>query len=439
MWSFEQIRAVTDGSWVVEPGEDSPAPMGASIDSRSVSKGQIFFAFVGEQVDGHRYLGDAQERGAGLLVVTDASRVPDGLHTPTLCVDEPVEALTKLAEHWRSMIAARVIAVTGSNGKTTTCRMLDAVLSGFGSGTVSQKSFNNQLGVPITVLNAKADDAYLVCEIGTSSPGEVLARTTLCAPDVSVIVSIGQAHLQELGSTAGVIAEKSCIARGAGAVVIPDGIIGLEDAVRSHNPGRVIVVGAEERAAVSLLGDHNQRNAALVARVCSEMGMGDDQISDGLSRVHPPPMRLERVVVQTEHEPIVVINDAYNANPDSMLGSIEVLCGFDSTGRRVAVLGDMLELGDQSLHAHQAVLGWACDHERVDLVITLGEHFAGAAGGEGGSQSIAGSDNASIEQAARLIEPGDVVLLKGSRSMRIERVLGALRDRFGCGASEGKG
>jgi UDP-N-acetylmuramoyl-tripeptide--D-alanyl-D-alanine ligase len=343
VWGFEDIHGAAGGHWIVEPGSGDRVPMGASIDSREVKCGQVFIAFDGEHVDGHAYIDDAIGRGAAMILVTDPEAVSDSVSLPVLCVDDPVVAMTGLASLWRARIKARVVAVTGSNGKTTTCRMIDAVLSKMGRGSVSQKSFNNQLGVPITVLNAKDDDEYLICELGTSSPGEIAARTALCRPDVAVIVSIGRAHLEELGSRDGVIAEKSQVARGAGIVILPAGIDGLENAVRAQGPGEVLMIDA--RVEIGMLGEHNKSNAALAAAVGCVFGMEQEAIVDGLSRATPPAMRLERVVVQTTGDPVVVINDAYNANPDSMRASLSVLGDISTGGRRVAVLGDMLELG----------------------------------------------------------------------------------------------
>lgn len=431
VWSFDEIRAAMDARWAVEPETDGSVPMGACIDTRAIEPGQVFFAFAGEQVDGHDYIEGAIAGGAGLIVATDPGRVPTESMVPIALVGDATEALTRLAALWRLRINARVVAVTGSNGKTTTCRLIDAVLAETGPGSVSVKSFNNQLGVPITVLNAGPEDMYLVCELGTSSPGEIAARTALCKPDIAVIVSIGRAHLEELGSRDGVLKEKSSIARGVGTVVLPSGVDGLEDAVRAHNPGRVVAVEPSEALVSPLPGEHNRSNAAIACAVGRAMGMDDQAIIRGLSNAVGVPMRFERAMVQTGGGPIVVINDAYNANPDSMRASLSVFAELHATGRRVVVLGDMGELGASADAEHAALVAEVDTMGWIDLCVYFGEAFGRCAASGRGTEVVVGSDDAAIERIVSMIRAGDCVLLKGSRSMRVERVLKALRSRFG--------
>lgn len=431
VWSFDEILDAIGGSWIVAPASDAAIPMGACIDSRAIEQGQIFFAFAGEQVDGHAYIKDAIAKGASMIVATAPAKIPSDSNIPIALVDDAIDAITRLAALWRSRIAARVVAVTGSNGKTTTCRLIDAVLSELGAGSVSQKSFNNQLGVPITVLGAKPDDVYLVCELGTSSPGEIAARAALCEPEIAAIVSIGRAHLEELGSRAGVLEEKASIASNVPTVIIPSGIAGLEDAVRAHDPGRVLVVSADDAIASPLLGEHNRSNASIACAVGRALGMSDDAIARGLERVVAAPMRFERVEIATQSEPIVVINDAYNANPDSMRASIAVFRSLDTAGRRIAVLGDMGELGASADEEHAALVIELDAMDELDLRVYLGDAFARCAQRGDGREVVAGKDDAAIERIVSMIRPGDSVLLKGSRSMRVERVLSALRSRLG--------
>jgi len=430
VWSFEEIRGAMDARWAVEPTEDAGVPMGACIDTRAIRPGQVFFAFVGERVDGHTYIEDAIAGGAGLIVATDPARVPAGSRIPIAVVRDATAAMTDLASLWRSRISARVVAVTGSNGKTTTCRLIDAVLGERGPGSVSQKSFNNQLGVPITVLNAKPDDVYLVCELGTSSPGEIAARTALCKPDIAVVVSIGRAHLEELGSRAGVLKEKSSIAQGAETVIIPAGVDGLETAVRARNPGEVIMVKPSDALASPLLGEHNRSNAAIACAVGRAMGMDDHAIVRGLERAVGAPMRFERVDVQTDAGPILVINDAYNANPDSMRASLAVFADLRVPGRRVVVLGDMGELGSAADAEHAALAAEVSTMAWIDLRVYFGDAFGRFAASGPGTEVVGGSDDAAIERIVSMIRAGDCVLLKGSRSMRVERVLSVLQSRF---------
>lgn len=430
LWTFEEIRAAMDARWAIEPADDAPVPAGACIDTRSIEPGQVFFAFVGDRVDGHAYINDAVGGGAGLIVATDASRLPGGSGVPIAVVGDATEAMTGLAALWRSRISARVVAVTGSNGKTTTCRLIDAVLGEMGPGSVSQKSFNNQLGVPITVLNAGADDSYLVCELGTSSRGEIAARTELCKPEIAAVVSIGRAHLEELGSRAGVLVEKASITKGARTVIIPAGVDGLEDAVRAHQPGAIVRVSPGDALASPLPGEHNRSNAAIACAVGRAMGMDDDAIARGLRRATGAPMRFEPTTVETGAGPISVINDAYNANPDSMRASLAVFCRLEAPARRVAVLGEMGELGQAADAEHAALVREVDAIEGIDLRVYIGEHFGRCAMPGPGTEVVVCSDDAAIDRIVSMIGAGDLVLLKGSRSMRVERVLTALQSRF---------
>lgn len=450
-WTFETICAGAGGTWVVAPGADTAAPIGAAIDSREVKPGMLFVAFKGERVDGHRYLEQADGAGAAMAIATDADAVPDSIGMPVLLVEDATEALDRIASLWRGLLGdLRVVGVTGSNGKTTTCRLLHAAacLGGEGSlpGTRTRKSYNNAIGVPLTVLNARAGDRVLVCEIGMSTPGEIAARCRTAQPEAAIITGVSGAHLEGLGSLEAIAREKASIAAGladGAPLFMPGGIGVLDDAVAAlANQPRVVRVGPgmdHEMSVISatgggtrfildgreyeipLVGEHNAMNAALAVLAARHLGAGDDAIARGLAATEAPAMRLERSVIATD-PPIVVINDAYNANPASMRAALDVLCA-ETGGRRVAVLGDMLELGAAGEQAHADMFEYAKGH--ADAVLTIGPRFAVAgSGGEPGTDSVA------IERLADRIRPGDTVLLKGSRGMRLERVLDVLRARM---------
>ena len=281
-WTFEEIGAACGGLWVVEPGAGAAVPSGASFDTRDLRGGQLFAAFVGAHADGHGYLGQARARGAAMALVSDGSRVPAGYGVATMEVDDVLAALTRLAALWRSRLPARVVGVTGSNGKTTTVRLLRSVLSRGGRAHASDKSYNNALGVPVSILNAPMDADFVVQEIGTSSHGEVGARSALARPDVSVITSIGRAHLAELGSIEGVAREKASILEHTGSLgIVPGGSRALDDVLGSMTLGcsidrvgreDVCVVEGGDRSVgfvlrgvrfdVGVPGVHNAHNAA---------------------------------------------------------------------------------------------------------------------------------------------------------------------------------
>lgn len=450
-WCFDRIAAVAGGRWLVAPSPGGDVPLGVAIDTRELRPGNIFVAFRGERVDGHAFLAQAQAAGAGMALVTDASAVASGLSMPVLLVNDATRAMTELASFWRDALdGLRVVGVTGSNGKTTTCRLVHAAACSEGGlpGTAPSKSFNNELGVPVTVLNARPGDRVLVCEIGMSTPGEIARRCETARPDAAIITTVAEAHFAGLGSLDAIAAEKAAIAAGVpedGLVVMPAGLDALDRAVERTGPrARVVRVGdgadadvrlsgvhaSIERTAfnvdgvgfeVPLPGAHNASNAALAVVVARWLGVGDAAIRRGLADAKAPPMRLQRQVIATD-PPITVINDAYNANPGSMRAALAVLASTPAT-RRVAVLGDMLELGEISERAHRAVLA-AAGEAGLDAVITLGPGFAGA-GGDG----EATTDDAAVERLASRVRPGDTVLVKGSRGVRLERLIERLRAR----------
>lgn len=474
LWSWERILELTGGRWLIEPSPGCAAPVGVAIDTREVRPGHIFVAFKGERADGHAFIPDAAKAGAALAIATDAAAVPAGMTIPVLVVDDAVRALTELARFWRHAVPGlKVIGITGSNGKTTTCRLMHAaactVEAGGVLGTAPSKSFNNELGVPVTILNARTDDTVLVCEIGMSTPGEIVRRCDLAQPDAVIITTVAEAHFAGLGSLEAIAAEKASIAAGVGPhgiVVIPAGLPLLDEALeKTGTRGRVIRVGVGEevdlvlgdietgpartafvlsgvRFEIPLEGVHNASNAALAVVVARWLGVSDVAIRAGLASARPVPMRLERMVIPTE-PPITVINDAYNANPGSMRAAIRVLADSACLGgcRRIAVLGDMLELGGIAARAHRQVLEAAHD-AGIGTVATVGPLFAQAAADMDGGMTVhaePGTDDASAARVANLVRPGDTVLVKGSRGMRLERVVRLLQERARVDADAGAG
>ena len=448
-WACDEIRAAAGGRWLIEPDCSLIEFSGVAIDTRVLEKDQVFFAFVGEQVDGHAYLEQAKQGSASMCVISDADKVSDGIGVPVLVVDDMLGAITGLAKAWRAKLRARVIGVTGSNGKTTTCRLLHSVCAQEGVSVVSQRSFNNQLGVPITILNTPMGAEYLVAELGTSSPGEIEARTALLQPDIAVITSIGRAHLEELGDRSGVAKEKSAILRGladGGFGVIPGGVDELDLALAgvesSRRIERLMSDGVQiieqinglakfsfegESFMIPMLGEHNARNSAMAILVGRELGIDDAKIRDGLRVAQGAAMRFERIEISTAGEPIVVYNDAYNANPDSMRASIETFASLAQGKRSVVVMGDMLELGNKSADEHRALVEELLGQRgEFDQVVLVGSVFAQASKGlrAGGRFSVFPEhDQCTMQRIADGMMEGDRLLLKGSRGMRLERIV----------------
>ncbi len=451
-WDHENLRVASGGTWVAVP--EPGAIFGAGIDSRTIVPGQIFFALTGEHTDGHRFLGQAHANGSPLAIVGPGEvEVPEGMGV--IRVLNPRETLVRLASAYRAHRSGlKVIAVTGSCGKTTTVRLIDAVLKHSLTGSASVRSFNNDIGVPLTLLNSSPGDQFVVCEVGTSGPGEIERLARVCDPDIAVITSIGRAHLEGLGSIEAVACEKAQLVvnmRETGFAVLPMNAPLLEPFVRSVPGERLVRVGEDEgadvrvcevvsdlegtrfcingreRYRVGLVGAHNAVNAAFAVVVARRLGVGESEIASGLFEAVGPEMRLEVGRVG----PVTVINDAYNANPDSMLAALGTLADF-SGGRKVAVIGDMLELGSASEAEHEGLGAWIEREKPAEVVVGVGA-LAGAIS-SGLTHRFARADEKAVGRIVEMIEPGDIVLVKGSRAVALERVVEGLVRRFGSEA-----
>lgn len=485
----DNLRSVCGGRWLARPQEGparGAAATGVGIDSRTVERGQVFIAIKGDRLDGHDFLVDAAAAGAGVLIVHDearfasvASGLPPGLHV--LLVPDTRKALGRLgAAYRRTLERTRVIAVCGSNGKTTTTRLIHAALGTKLRGTCPKKSFNNDIGVPLTILSAKTSDQYLICEVGSNAPGEIATLGAIVEPDIAVVTSIGREHLQGFTDLSGVAREEAAILKfvrpggGGAAIVTADSpelracvqgatgvltfgrasdadvrLTGFEH-VRSGAPADAahrehedagepdairftINGGAEFR--VPLLGEHNALNAMAAVAVARRMGLHDEDTAAGLASAAGPEMRFQRLTLGG----VRIVNDAYNANPESTLAALRTFAALEAgAARRVVVLGDMLELGPASAAAHaeigRAVVELGC----VDVLVTVGP-AAGEAGRlvalawhDGGSRVVAvpSADEAGAAQIASLFRPGDAVLVKGSRGMALERLVRAWQARL---------
>ena len=459
----ESIRSASGGVFRSRVKRPSPAH-GVGIDTRTLRPGQVFAAFRGERVDGHDFLEQAYEAGSRIaLVERDAEirwHVPEDM--ALIEVESTRAALGRMAQAYRkTLTTTRVIAVTGSNGKTTTVRLIDQVLGSHMAGSASMKSYNNDIGLPLTLLNARRTDKYVVCEVGMSGPGEVARLAQIARPDIAVITSIGRAHLGGLGSIESVGREKAQLIRGlvpGGLAVVPAGIELLEDhllhdgpmvrfgrdeaadlrisEVESRADGVSFSTNGGQRYALGLLGGHNANNAAATIAVARRLGMSEPSIAEALAHAKGPEMRLDRETIGR----ISVVNDAYNANPDSVLAAIEAVGpGMADAERRVLVLGEMLELGPASDDLHEevgrAVASAIRGGRGPGLVVLVG---SGAASARAPIEAELGPSGVVLEaetgdgrSIARRLRPGDAVLFKGSRSVGLERVVEVLRGEHG--------
>jgi UDP-N-acetylmuramoyl-tripeptide--D-alanyl-D-alanine ligase len=432
----------------------APGPERAAIDSRAISAGELFVGLRGEHADGGRFAAQALANGAwGVLVAAEhahvaaeAAEAADG--GAVLAHEDPLAALQALAREWRRELASRgakVVAVTGSTGKTSTKDILEALLGTFMRVAASPENFNTEIGLPLAVLAAPGDVEALVLEMAMRGPGQIAELTAIAEPDVGVIVNVGPAHLELLGSLEAIAAAKAELIAGlapGATVVIPAGEPLLSPHLREDV--RTIAFGegadvrlAERRAdgSVTILADgqrielrpsfaqaHNLRNllaAVAVARALGHTPHGDLEVRFSA-------MRGQRDALAGG---VVVIDDCYNANPMSMRAAIDDLAET-APARRVAVLGDMLELGPDSPRLHREI-GEHASARGVELLIAVGPLAAEMTAGFAGESRSAPDSTAAAELVGGLLREGDTVLVKGSRGVGLERVVAGLRGAGG--------
>ena len=470
-WSVQQIQQITAGRWLVRPDEraggSSAAMGGVSTDSRGLAAGQVFVALCGDRFDGHNFLQQAADAGSPLLLVDrpdSASRISGACGV--LLVDDTLAALTQLAVAYRKALSGRVIAVTGSVGKTTTKHLIHTALALKYTGTASPKSFNNHIGVPLTILNAGPRDQYLVAEIGTNAPGEIAALGRIAQPDIAVITAVGPVHLEKLGSIDGVLREKASLLShltDSGVAIVNGDIPGLA-AYRRVTPamitfgrsascdlrltryealpeGSIFEINGRWTLRLSLLGEHNVMNAMAAIAVARYMKLDEEEIADAMASVTPPAMRLQAQKLGDGDTAITLINDCYNASPMSMAAAIGVLETYPTAagsagGRRIAILGDMLELGEGGPEFHRQIGERLGASGSIDQVVLVGRLSMFAAEALSRSRPAAKVHTVTAWEAdtaaeiAQLIAPGDTVLLKASRGMQLERLVPAITQRL---------
>lgn len=456
------------------------------IDSREVRPGDLFVAIHGERFDGHDYVAPAFQAGAVAAMVRqdyapndDVADIVSG--GALIRVDDPVTALGRLARYYRRRVLGRsstVVAVTGSNGKTTTKTMIAHVLSGRMKGLASIKSYNNAIGVPLTLLAADPSDAFVICEVGMNAPGEIAALAALVEPEIAVVTGISEAHLERLGSLEAIAAEKMSLLlslpEGGCAVVnaehelirrklesdpafksirrvtygrwekadlrltsgdaAMDTGYALDPPPRSSPPAggeetQSFTVNGRFHYRLNVPGRHNVFNALAAIGVARRFGVDHEEIAARLESFELPAMRLQRETIG----PWSVINDAYNANPASLAAALDVLTAMPAT-RRVLIVGDMRELGDAAERLHRDAAG-RIGRSNVDLVVSVGK-FArligrtvrSASSGRVETHAYAGTALARRRLLSHL-RPGDTVLLKGSRALALEKLVEVMRDQ----------
>ena len=440
---------------------------GVSTDTRTLGPRALFLALSGPNFDGNDFALKAGSAGAGALMLRGS---PDEALPPLEGVpgdvavavhDSPRRALADLASWHRSRLAVPVIGITGSCGKTTTKNVLAQLLEPHLSIVKSPSSFNNEIGVPHTLLLADPGTEALVVEIGTNAPGEIAALCRIARPTGGIITNVGAAHLEGLGSIDGVAREKADLF----ASLPADGfaVLNLDcpyaSMLRAVTAARVITISVEGTGAgrgdfnaenlwfhsggttftlqgreitSPLLGTHNIHNLLAAIAACSGIGIELDRLLPTITRLEGEKRRMER----RELGNLTLFDDTYNANPDSARAAVRVLAGLHGKGRRVLVLGDMLELGASAPELHHKI---GCDaaHAGVDLLLLVGELTQATAAGalECGLAEEAvvhlGDAEAAAQDLPQLLRGGDTVLVKGSRGMGLERLVERVAELFG--------
>lgn len=426
-------------------------------DSRQARDGDLFFAIKGERFDGHNFLEQVAAKGVAAVVV-ERRRTPTPLPgCGVLVVDDSRAALGKLAAAYRTGFNLPVVAVGGSNGKTTVKELTASALRQKWATLWSEASFNNDIGVPLTLLRLEKSHQAAVLEVGTNHPGELRPLVEMIRPKYGVITNIGREHLEFFGDIAGVVQEEGSLAE----LLPPDGRLFVNgdndwtNLIARRTRAAVVRVGLGEKNEwrargirldksgatfrvegpnaglngeyrINLLGRHQVVNALFAVAVSEELGLGRPALRDGLAECKPVRMRLQLWEVNG----VRLLDDSYNANADSTIAALETLCDLPLQGRRVAVLGDMAELGSQTEGAH-AEVGRKAAELGIGQLFAVGKMapvMAAAAREAGLTRVIEFGDAETAAHAVKnFVKAGDVVLLKASRISRLERIAETLR------------
>ncbi|OGP54838.1 MAG: hypothetical protein A2Y65_03440 [Deltaproteobacteria bacterium RBG_13_52_11] len=455
--SIEMVLEATKG--VLIQGDAQTSFAGVSTDSRSIRPGELFFALRGGHFDGHRFFAEAVQRGAGGGVVEEEVERSSEKTIPLIKVTDTLRALGDLANLWRKRHPIPLVAVVGSNGKTTTKEMAAGILEKKYKVMKNPGNLNNLIGLPLSLLKMNSKDHVAILEMGMNRKGEILRLTQIAEPELGILTNIGPVHLEGLGSVEGVMEAKGELLEGMGAqgrlifnaddprvVELSKGFGGdkisfgiqnpadwMATDIRTREDGRISfqLKGSNGKIPVSLqlIGRHQVYNALAAAAVTSSLGVGMEGMKGGLEAFQSPPMRMELILLG---EGIKIINDAYNANPPSMESALIALEEV-ARGRKIAVLGDMWELGEYARQAHRE-LGRVVKERGVNLLFLLGQFAREVAHGaqEAGMDPQAiclGKDHHEVSLLlARTVKKGDWVLVKGSRITKMEEIIKELRE-----------
>ncbi|MBK8975349.1 MAG: UDP-N-acetylmuramoyl-tripeptide--D-alanyl-D-alanine ligase [Planctomycetes bacterium] len=458
-WMTPAAVAKAVGGRVVRTGRRA---LRVSTDTRDLRPGDLFVALVGEQFDAHDFVGVALRQGAaGVIVDRPLRDLPSADGGFVIRAADTGRALLALGAEHRRRSSARVVGITGSCGKTSTKDMLGGVLATAMPTVLSPKSYNNHVGVPLTLLSIEPDTRAAVVEIGTNAPGEIAALTAVAQPDVGLVTCVAEAHLARLGSLGGVAREKASLFEGVPADGVA--ILNVDDAscramaervqqrvvtvalnrpadwfatdVSHHGLGTSFRLRGEQPVTLARVGSHNVYNALSTVAAAVELGMSVDAIVAALCRLPPSARRLE----PKRFGDIQVYDDTYNSNIGSARAALDAVAGMDvGAGRRIVVLGDMLELGAEAERLHRE-LGRHVARSRIDVLVTIGPlaerigDGARDAGLPARAVFAAGSRAELLELVLGILRPHDVVLFKASRRIGLDSVVDGLGRELAAG------
>lgn len=459
MFSYEEILKAVNGKVILQ--KEYLKIERVSTDSRDIKKGDLFIPIVGEKYDGHDYIEMAFEHGA-VAVITHKDIIVNEKFNSVIKVEDTLIALGKLANYYRSKFKIPLVGITGSVGKTSTKEMIASVL---GEGYCVLKTagnFNNEIGLPLTLFNLEEKHQVAVIEMGMSGFGEISRLSKIAVPKIAVVTNIGSAHIEQLGSKKNILKAKMEILDGLSneGVVILNGDDSLLESTKGLIKNKTIFYGTDEyfdyrahdirtvgekgstfelitangkySVFVPAPGIHNVYNALAAIAVGFELKVPIEKIIAGISKYKPEKMRMEIIHM----ERIKVINDAYNANPQSMRAAIDVLREIGGKNRKIAILGDMLELGEASEDYHKE-LGEFAVQKGMDIVIAIGQY--GESIKEGAIKAGINEKSAfSVEDIneqlnsllIKLLREKDICLVKGSRGMKMERIVEFIKKHF---------
>jgi UDP-N-acetylmuramoyl-tripeptide--D-alanyl-D-alanine ligase len=448
LWTWDRVADALQSLARVNLPRGSQPFARVWTDTRTIAKGDLFVALVGERFDAHDFLGQAVASGAAGLVVSRVERAR-GLGVPVYEVSDTLGALGALGRYRRCVWAKPVVGVVGTNGKTSTKELLKATLGSALTTHATHGNLNNLVGVPLTLLAIPDDADVAVVEMGTNQPGEIARLRAIVEPNITVVTSIAEEHLEGLGDLAGVMREELAACDGVATAIVPASqpdvvadakkrartviSAGLDDGdfradrwtLETDGSGRITIGGDEIR--VPLRGIHNLRNTVLALAAGRELGVSLDRAAHGIAAMTVPPMRSN--VEQLGR--VTLVNDAYNSNPGSARAALELLQHAGRGRQRVAILGTMLELGPSGPALHEALARDALASS-IELVAGLGEFATAlerAADGSARERLVTASDVESLwNRLSSRLESDAVILLKASRGVRLEQLVPKIKE-----------